>query len=391
MALTKCTVWEKFAGDRGFFDIPYYGYTNATTFPSNKNAARFIYKDDNGTEHWILGNKCTNTNTQSYITVSNYEQTNTSPYLSNAKLILPGGFPQFATCIFNENSGSGTLTWNSSTLEVKGRSYSPSDFPDNTIPKKMIVVLQGGGGGGGASCTDGWDEGAGGGGGGGTIIGILTRPELTADTYIDYSIGVGGSGGTWTDSSISAHFNGSDGGETSIVLRDIDWDGAQEKPNIYATLTASGGGGGKASDNNTTYYGWGGSGGVANTSYDSGYYYPLLREQGQSGSGGGRSSTSATRQSLPEGQSTRTIEVNSTNYTLYRQYNYTTLTPGDEIGGIGGCSMFDKGGEQYGQQATFNNFVGEKGSGGAGSNATGAAHYDGFSGGNGFIEFWVFK
>lgn len=390
MALTKCKVWENFSGENGIdSDNMYYGYPNTNTFPSSKNAARFIYKDNNGTEHWILGSKCTDTNTQSYINVSNYEQTNTNPYLSNAKLILSGGFPTFGRRLFSVNNNDKVktsttdhkqnaktieITWSKNSLWLGNTIYTGDDFEEGVIPKKLIVILQGAGGGGGGVCTDGWsDEGGGGGGAGGNVIAVLTKKDPDKNYYIKCWIGAGGAGGPTSDDEDEC--TGVQGGDTIVEF----W----ESVTLVTILTAYGGYGGLGSD--SSVHGEGGVGGPCGRSPDdiTDYLSYYKNTTGIDGFPGGMSIDDSSKFPDP---STASISA-TVNYSTYSKVQSIggRWSGSDDYPGVGGPSPYDSGG--YGGDP-FRRSYGKDGSGGEGGNVRESTKQNGAHGGGGLIEIY---
>jgi len=124
-----------------------------------------------------------------------------------------------------------------SGILTAGTSYTLPATSGATI--NILVIAPGGGGGGGSGRTSfaGYFTGGGGGGSGGNayVLGVLVVPGQT----ITYSLGSGGTAGTFRDGIYSSGSNGGAGGSTTASV------------NGSTVVAASGGGGGLVAPNAT--------------------------------------------------------------------------------------------------------------------------------------------
>lgn len=139
---------------------------------------------------------------------------------------------------------------NSSTSYTRSAQtiYSPQDFADNILPRRLIVIMQAGGGGGGGAWGDDSRNG-GGGGSGGYFACVINTEILWASTSNCYRFYIGSAGTGGAEGSTASPVNAGSGGDSKLEVTVKDGIFVNSYAITTTLLIAGGGGGGKTAGN----------------------------------------------------------------------------------------------------------------------------------------------
>ena len=271
----------------------------------------------------------------------------------------------------------------------------------------QITAIGAGGGGGGGCCKTSQQGGCGGGGGASGTLSRLTIPAIFLTEELIINVGIGGSGGTAGNTSITGGTSGGTGGNTTVDMSN----GNGSAPTLLIYATGGGGGGGgitfaiagtggsttaPPSSQQCIYAGLGnftaipqqggtqgGSTAAAiNLTYLQTVGTPLCGGTGGGGSGAGANNSGAAGGSIVGGGFGRSITASGT---LTRGTDgYIELSPFVSYGGTGGGATtnavpylgYDGGVGAYGSGG---------GGGGTGINLSSGAGGNGGKGGDGIV------